>query len=103
MLTALAKYDGVAALQALDALDKIETGYGGARLLRSKPTANLPQRAGGRRRTTAQANPPGLYYRTATDWAWLQSSDTASTLHNYSSGDYIIYDVPAAGAVPPGG
>ena len=97
-LTALARYDGIAALQALDALEQIEEGYGGADLLRSEAHTQLYTSAleGVVARRSA-AHPPGLYYRSAADWVWLQGSDLTSTIHNYGNGDYIVYDVPGAG------
>jgi hypothetical protein len=100
VLTALAKYDGVSALQALDALDKIETGYGGADLLRSEANLQIYRSAlQGVVARRSTANPPGLYYRTATDWAWLQGSDPVSSIHNLGNTDYMVYDVPVADGV----
>ena len=101
-LTALAKYDGIAALQALDALDKIEPEYGGTALLRSEAEGQVYRSAlEGMVAQRSQASPPGLYYRTADDWVWLTGSDAASSLHNYGNGEYIVYDVPVAGGAGP--
>ena len=81
-LTALAQHNGVAALQALDALDQIEAGYGvRVSSLRSQH-AGLPQRAGRDDRLAQRGSPPGLYYRSADDWVWLEGSDAASSLRN---------------------
>ena len=96
-LAALAKNDGVAALRALDAVDKIEPEYGGTALLRSEAEALLYRSAlEGMVALRRQASPPGLYYRTAYDWVWLTGSDGTSSLHNDGAGDYIVYDVPDA-------
>ncbi len=100
-LTALANHDGMAALHAVDAVDTIEPGYGGAAMLRAEATTQLYRSAleGVVARRTA-AKPPGLYYRTAADWVWLQGSDLTSAIHNYGNGDYIVYDVPGTGDAP---
>jgi hypothetical protein len=96
-LAALAKDDGVAAVRALDALDKIEPEYGGTALLRSEAEALLYRSAlEGMVALRRQASPPGLYYRTADDWVWLTGSDAASSLHNDGDSSYIVYDVPDA-------
>jgi hypothetical protein len=94
-LAALAKHNGVAALQALDAVDKIEPEYGGTALLRAEAEAQVYRSAlEGMVALRRGASPPGLYYRTADDWVWLTDSDGASSLHNYGDSDYIVYDVP---------
>ncbi len=102
-LTALANYDGIAALHALDALDKIEPDYGGTAMLRSGANTQLYRSAlEGVVAQRSTARPPGLYYRTEGDWVWLEGSDSASAIHNYGNGEYIIYDVPETegGATP---
>lgn len=40
------------------------------------------------------AKPPGLYYRTASGWAWLDGSDTRSYVLDMVGRTTIIYDVP---------
>ena len=101
-LAALARHDGIAALQALDAVDQVEAGYGDTTLLRSEANDQIYRSAlAGMVAQRRQANPPGLYYRTADDWVWLTGSDAASSPHNYGNPDDIVYDVPAAGAPLP--
>jgi hypothetical protein len=97
-LTALANHDGIAALQAVDAVDEIEPGYGGAAMLHAEATTQIYRSAleGVVARRSA-ARPPGLYVRTAADWSWLQGSDLISTIHNTGNGTDIIYDVPGTG------
>ncbi|MEO8285184.1 MAG: hypothetical protein ABI670_01970 [Chloroflexota bacterium] len=95
---AIGREDGVAALQALEAVDKIEDGYRDTARLRSEANTQIYQGAlGGVIAMRTHADPTGLYYRTATDWVWLQGSDAESSLQNYDSGDYSVYDVPAQG------
>jgi hypothetical protein len=100
-LTALAKHDGVAALQALDALDQIEPGYGATVQLRIEANTQVYRSAlDGMVALRREASPPGLYYRSADDWVWLEGSDVASSLRNYGDNDYVVYDVPVAGSAP---
>ena len=100
-LTALAQHNGVAALQALDALDQIEAGYGATSQLRSEANTQVYRSAlEGMIALRSGASPPGLYYRSADDWVWLEGSDAASSLRNYGDGEYVVYDVPVAGGAP---
>jgi hypothetical protein len=44
-------------------------------------------------RSGSEAEPPGLYYRTASDWVWLEGSDRWSQVLGATSNS-VAYDVP---------
>ncbi|MEO5952315.1 MAG: hypothetical protein ABIQ44_07610 [Chloroflexia bacterium] len=39
-----------------------------------------------------KADPPGLYYRTGSDWIWLGGSDNLSQLYGVTDSGYILFD-----------
>lgn len=49
------------------------------------------------------ADPPGLYYRAAAGWVWLEGSDATSVIHGDGSPDRVVYDGPDGVAVPRAG
>ncbi len=47
-----------------------------------------------------EAEPPGLYYRFASGWQWLQGSDKWSRVRGGGRANAVVYDVPGPGWRP---
>lgn len=96
-----AKGEWAAALQDIRAVEKIEPSYKQTEEIERTALQNVYTDAlSGTVALRANANPPGLYYRAADDWLWLEGSDKDSVVFSYRLGGKIVYDAPGAGWVP---
>jgi hypothetical protein len=91
-----------ASLKAIQEVHRIHADYWGMALLPADVERHVYQDAlGGVVALRTGADPPGLYYSKAGEWLRLHKSDKWSQLYGTITGEYIIYDVPGEGWMPP--
>jgi hypothetical protein len=91
-----------AALQAAQAVERIEPGYKGISGLRAAAEEQVYRRAVyGTVALRVLVEPPGLYYRGWDGWQWLEGSDRWSRVQGIGPRDHVVYDVPGPGWQPP--
>jgi hypothetical protein len=103
---ALERGEGIAALQALDAIGRITPGYGNTRSMYVQAQEEIYTAAfSGTVLLRPDATPPGLYLRMTDRWLSLQGSDLWSTVQATcpAAPACVVYDVPAPSWEPPAG
>jgi hypothetical protein len=89
-----------ASIKALERLDQVQPGYADSARLRGYVESQIRSEAlqgmAGTVAVRTGADPPGLYYRSAGGWVWLEGSDPWSTIHAAGPAGHLLYDVAGA-------